>query len=32
LFEQVENDQAAPSNMRQRASLMIELIHGSGVN
>jgi hypothetical protein len=32
LFEQLENDQAAPSNMRQRASMMAELIHGSGVN
>ncbi len=31
LFEQIEDDTAAPANMRQRASMMADLIHGSGV-
>ena len=30
LFEQIVADQAAPQNVRQRATLMSELIRGSG--
>jgi len=29
-FDQIGNDQAAPRNVRERANLMTELIHGSG--
>ena len=31
LFEQISNDDQAPQNARQRATLMAELIRGSGV-
>lgn len=30
-FEEIENDQGAPANIRRRAALMSELIQGSGV-
>ena len=32
MFQQIIDDQAAPGNLRQRATMMAELIRGSGVN
>ncbi|GHD05725.1 tetratricopeptide repeat protein [Tianweitania populi] len=32
MFQQIIDDQAAPGNLRQRATMMVELIRGSGVN
>lgn len=32
MFQQIQDDQAAPGNLRQRATMMVELIRGSGVN